>query len=292
VGGASIGTDQTLAAAAPFIGFSHEGASDGDRVTMFDLTGKVAVLAGANSGIGLAMASALAGAGCQVAIWGRDAAKNAAALDSLAVTAGSRAVRADICDTTDPASVARAFSAAVSAFGRVDGAFYNAGAGGGNRLAFTERDFNSWRSTFAVNLDGAFHFFQAAVGHMVERARAGDPGGRLIATSSIAAMFGTARNEAYGSGKAALNGLVRALAVELGRHGVTANAILPGYVRTDMTSELMANERFQRAMDTRIPMRRFGDPDDFAGIAVYLMSGASRYHTGDCLVIDGGYSAA
>jgi NAD(P)-dependent dehydrogenase (short-subunit alcohol dehydrogenase family) len=263
---------------------------------MFDLTGKAAVLAGANSGIGLAMASALIQAGCRVAVWGRDPAKNEAAtrtLQAVAIEAstGIDAVRVERCDTTDAASVKRAFAASVEAFGRVDGAFYNAGAGGGDRLPFTERHFASWRSAFAVNLDGAFHVFQAAAVHMMARSKAGDPGGRLVATSSIAALFGTARNEAYGSGKSALNGLVRALSVELARYEITANAILPGYVRTDMTTSLIADERFQRAMDVRIPMRRFGEPEDFAGIAVYLMSAGSRYHTGDCIVIDGGYSA-
>lgn len=254
--------------------------------TMFDLTGKSAVLAGANSGIGLAMAVALARAGCRIAVWGRDPVKNASALTALQEAAGatSASVRVDACDTTDVQQVAGAFAAAVEVFGRVDGAFYNAGAGGGDRLPFTDRAFSSWR--------GAFHLFQAAAAHMVQRAREGDPGGRLIATSSIAALFGTARNEAYGAGKSALNGLVRALAVELARYGITANAILPGYVRTDMTGALIADERFRRAVDGRIPMRRFGEPEDFAGIAVYLMSGASRYHTADCIVIDGGYSAS
>ncbi len=144
---------------------------------------------------------------------------------------------------------------------------------------------------FATNLDGVFHAFQIALRHMVERAGKGDAYGRLVATSSLAALFGTARNEHYAATKAAINALVRALAVEHARYGVTANAILPGWIKSDMTAGIMANEKFVGNVMPRIPMRRFGEPEDFGGIAVYLMSGASSYHTADCFVIDGGYSA-
>jgi NAD(P)-dependent dehydrogenase (short-subunit alcohol dehydrogenase family) len=103
--------------------------------------------------------------------------------------------------------------------------------------------------------------------------------------------IGTARNEHYAATKAAINALVRALAVELARQGVTANAILPGWIKSDMTANIMANEKFVANVMPRIPMRRFGEPSDFGGIAVYLMSKASSYHTADCFVIDGGYTA-
>jgi NAD(P)-dependent dehydrogenase (short-subunit alcohol dehydrogenase family) len=115
--------------------------------------------------------------------------------------------------------------------------------------------------------------------------------GRLVATSSLASLFGTARNEHYAATKAAINALVRALAVELARQGVTSNAILPGWIKSDMTAGIMANEKFVGNVMPRIPMRRFGEPSDFGGIAVYLMSKASSYHTADCFVIDGGYTA-
>lgn len=144
---------------------------------------------------------------------------------------------------------------------------------------------------FATNLDGVFHVFQAAARHMTERAEAGDAFGRLVATSSLASLFGTARNEHYAGTKAAINALVRALGVELARHGVTANAILPGWIKSDMTAGIMGNEKFVANVMPRIPVRRFGEPSDFGGIAVYLMSNASSYHTTDCFVIDGGYTA-
>ena len=111
-----------------------------------------------------------------------------------------------------------------------------------------------------------------------------------MATSSLASLEGAARNEHYAATKGALNAMMRALAVEMARYGVTANAILPGWIETAMTQEAFTWERFTDAVLPRIPARRWGRPDDFGGIAVYLMSDASAYHTGDLFVIDGGYS--
>ncbi len=256
---------------------------------IFDLTGRVAVVTGGNGGIGLGIAQALAGAGCAVSIWGRNAEKNAKAAASIKAIGGK--VDTQVCDVSKMASVKSAMDATLQAFGRVDGCFANAGIGGGGRQSFIDRSEEDWRKMFATNLDGVFHAFQAAARHMTERANAGDPFGRLVATSSLAALFGTARNEHYAATKAAINALVRALAVELSRHGVTANAILPGWIRSEMTERIMANDKFVANVMPRIPMRRFGEPSDFGGIAVYLMSKASSYHTADTFVIDGGYTA-
>ncbi len=258
-------------------------------MNMFDLTGRVAVVTGGNGGIGLGIAQALASAGCNVSIWGRNAEKNKAAAATMAAGAGK--VETRICDVTDSASVNDAMKATLDTFGRLDGCFANAGIGGGGRRAFIERTKEEWRTMFATNLDGVFHVFQAAARHMTERANGGDKFGRLVATSSLASLFGTARNEHYAATKAAINALVRALAVELARHGVTANAILPGWIKSEMTAKIMSDEKFVGNVMPRIPMRRFGEPSDFGGIAVYLMSGASSYHTADCFVIDGGYTA-
>ena len=256
---------------------------------IFDLTGRVAVITGGNGGIGLGIAQALAAAGCDVSIWGRNAEKNRNAAATMAGLPGKVDTR--ICDVSDPASVNAAMKSTLDAFGRVDGLFANAGIGGGGRRAFIDRTEEEWRTMFATNLDGVFHAFQAAARHMTERAEAGDRFGRLVATSSLASLFGTARNEHYAATKAAINALVRALAVELARQGVTANAILPGWIKSEMTAGIMANEKFVANVMPRIPVRRFGEPEDFGGIAVYLMSKASSYHTADCFVIDGGYTA-
>jgi NAD(P)-dependent dehydrogenase (short-subunit alcohol dehydrogenase family) len=258
-------------------------------MSIFDLSGRVAVITGGNGGIGLGIAQALAASGSNVSIWGRNADKNKSAAATMAGCAGKVDTR--ICDVSDPASVKAAMAATLERFGRVDGCFANAGIGGGGRHAFIDRTEEQWRKMFATNLDGVFHVFQAAARHMTERATAGDPYGRLVATSSLASIFGTARNEHYAATKAAINALVRALAVELARQGVTANAILPGWIKSDMTAGIMANEKFVANVMPRIPMRRFGEPSDFGGIAVYLMSKASSYHTADCFVIDGGYTA-
>src|SRR5258707_516737 len=182
-----------------------------------------------------------------------------------------------ICDVSDPASVKSAMAATLDTFGRVDGCFANAGIGGGGRHAFIDRTEEQWRSMFATNLDGVFHVFQVAARHMTERATTGDPFGRLVATSSLASIFGTARSEHYAASKAAINALVRALAVELARHCVTSNAILPGWIKSDMTARVLADEKFVGAVMPRIPMRRFGEPPELGGIALQLMSKASPY---------------
>jgi NAD(P)-dependent dehydrogenase (short-subunit alcohol dehydrogenase family) len=258
-------------------------------MNMFDLGGRVAVVTGGNGGIGLGIAQALVSAGCNVSIWGRNAEKNKAAAATVAAGPGKVDIR--VCDVTNSASVQDAMTATLDTFGRLDGCFANAGIGGGGRRAFIERTEEEWRTMFATNLDGVFHVFQAAARHMTERANNGDRFGRLVATSSLASLFGTARNEHYAATKAAINALVRALAVELARYGVTANAILPGWIKSEMTAKIMSDEKFVGNVMPRIPMRRFGEPSDFGGIAVYLMSSASSYHTADCFVIDGGYTA-
>ncbi len=266
-----------------------KGNAKGNTMSIFDLSGRVAVITGGNGGIGLGIAQALAAAGCSVSIWGRNSDKNSAAAATMAGSAGK--VDARVCDVSDAAAVRDTMKATLDRFGRVDGCFANAGIGGGGRRAFIDRTEEEWRKMFATNLDGVFHVFQAAARHMTERAASGDPFGRLVATSSLASLFGTARNEHYAGTKAAINALVRALGVELARHGVTANAILPGWIKSDMTARVLADDKFVAAVMPRIPMRRFGEPSDFGGIAVYLMSRASSYHTADCFVIDGGYTA-
>jgi NAD(P)-dependent dehydrogenase (short-subunit alcohol dehydrogenase family) len=258
-------------------------------MNMFDLGGRVAVVTGGNGGIGLGIAQALASAGCNVSIWGRNTEKNKAAAATMAAAGGKVDTR--VCDVADSVSVQDAMKATLDTFGRLDGCFANAGIGGGGRRAFIERTEEEWRTMFATNLDGVFHVFKAAARHMTERANNGDRFGRLVATSSLASLFGTARNEHYAATKAAINALVRALAVELARYGVTANAILPGWIKSEMTAKIMSDEKFVGNVMPRIPVRRFGEPSDFGGIAVYLMSGASSYHTADCFVIDGGYTA-
>jgi NAD(P)-dependent dehydrogenase (short-subunit alcohol dehydrogenase family) len=250
----------------------------------FDLAGKVALITGGNSGIGLGMARAVAEAGADVAIWGTNPAKNAAAQRELEAT-GRRLLALD-CDVGDEQAVERAFAETVRALGRVDGCFANAGASGRGSRSFLEISAEEWHRVLRVNLHGAFYTLRAAAKHMVERGGEGV----LVGTASLAAIEGAARNEHYAATKGGIISMIRALAVEFARHRIRANAILPGWIETNMTANAIANEKFRNNVMPRIPMRRWGTGDDFGGIAVYLMSDASRYHTGDTFVIDGGYS--
>lgn len=189
---------------------------------MFDLSNRVAVVTGGNGGIGLAIAGALAQNGCAVSIWGRNAEKNGAAAASISKSGGR--MHTQVCDVSIREQAEHAAQATLEHFGRIDGCFTNAGIGGGGRDAFIDRTDDDWRQMFAVNLDGVFHTVQPIVRHMVDRAAKGDAFGRIVATSSMASLFGTARNEHYAASKAAVNSLIRALAVEHARFGILSSS--------------------------------------------------------------------
>ena len=251
----------------------------------FDLGGKVALVTGGNSGIGLGMARALARAGANVAIWGTNADKNAAAVAELQGF-GVKAIGLQ-CDVGDEAQVEASFAQTLAQLGRVDSCFANAGVSGkGKSPSFVEMSTEEWNRVMRVNLDGAFYTLRAAARHMAERGG----GGSLVGTASLAAIEGAARSEHYAATKGGLISMMRALSVEFARKGIRANSILPGWIETDMTSKSIGNDKFAANVMPRIPMRRWGTGDDFGGIAVYLTSDLSSYHTGDTFVIDGGYA--
>ncbi|GAA5235615.1 SDR family oxidoreductase [Verticiella sediminum] len=252
--------------------------------TPFDLTGKVALVTGGNGGIGLGFARALAQAGADIAIWGTNAGKNAAAAREIEGL-GRRALALE-CDVGDEAAVQQAFARTLETLGRVDGCFANAGVSGRGVGSFRDMSSEEWHRVLRVNLDGVFYTFREAARHMAQR----EGGGVLVGTASLAAIEGAPRNEHYAATKGGLISMVRGLAVEHARFGVRAHAVLPGWIETDMTARKTADDKFRGAVMPRIPMRRWGTGDDFGGIAVYLMSDASRYHTGDTFVIDGGYA--
>jgi NAD(P)-dependent dehydrogenase (short-subunit alcohol dehydrogenase family) len=246
----------------------------------FDLTGKVALVTGGNGGIGFGMVEALAQSGADVVIWGSNGTKNAAAAEALK-GAGVR-VLTQVVDVADENAVRDGMAEAVRQMGRIDTVVANAGIGGG-ASSFSEFPTETYRRVLAVNLDGVFFTFREACKHMVERAEGGDKaGGSLVVISSLSAYDGAAT-------KGAVISMIRAIAVEHARYGVRANAVLPGWIATDMTAGAQGNDKFNDAVIRRVPVRRWGQPADFGGIAVYLASDASAFHTGDSFLIDGGY---
>jgi len=253
----------------------------------FDLTGKVALVTGGNGGIGLGMAKGLALAGAKVVIWGLNPEKNEAASANLKSIGGEVLVKR--VDVGDESAVVAGVAEAIDALGRLDFVAANAGIGGG-AASFAEFSTEQWRRVTTINLDAVFWTFREGCKHMVARAQSGDPGGSLLVTSSTSAIDGAPRNQAYASTKGGVIAMIRGIAVEYARHGVRANAVLPGWIRSDMTAGLQGWEKFNQQVISRVPMRRWGEPEDFSGLAVYLASDASRFHTGDTFVIDGGYT--
>lgn len=252
----------------------------------FDLSGHGAVVTGGNGGIGYGMARALLAAGARVAIWGNRPDKTEQARATLAAECGDAArVLAYTCDVGDEAQVEATFAATAAALGGVHSCFANAGVSS-KGTPMLEMTLDEFRRVQRVNVEGVFLTFRAAARHMVQRGQ----GGSLVATASTAAIEGAARNSHYGASKGAVTSYVRALAVELARHHIRVNSILPGWIVTEMTERSVGNEKFAAAVMPRIPARRWGDGDDFGGVAVYLASSASAYTTGEQFVIDGGYT--
>ena len=253
----------------------------------FDLSGKVALVTGGNGGIGLGMAEAMAQAGADIVVWGTNEKKNDAAGRHLARYGHRVATR--IVDVAHEDEIVEGMKAAVHDLGRVDAVFANAGIGSA-APSFTEITLEQLRRIEAVNLEGVFLTLREAAKHMTERAKAGDPGGSLVGVASLAGLEGAGRNQHYGASKGAVLSMIRGMAVELARFGVRANSIAPGWIATDMTARAQDNPVFTEKVIARVPARRWGKPEDFGGIAVYLASDASAYHSGDTFVIDGGYA--
>lgn len=256
---------------------------DGPDVLGRGLPGHVSLITGGNSGIGLGMAIGLATAGADLAIWGTNAAKNAAAAARLRAI-GSR-VHVEQCDVSSEDQVESSFAKTVAALGRVDSVFANAGMSAVPRNSW-EIPLDEWRKVHSVNIDGVFLTLRAGARHMVERGE----GGSLIGVASTSSIHGAPTNAAYASSKTAVLGLVRAMAVGLARHRVRVNALTPGWTATDMLAPAARNEKFVNNTIGRTPVRRWADPAEFAKVAVFLADPSLTFHTGDTLVVDGGYT--
>jgi len=156
--------------------------------------------------------------------------------------------------------------------------------------AYGDLDEATWDHVIRVNLDGAFFTAREAVRHMVERHSNGDEaGGSIVFTTSGSAFFGQQNGQNYGASKAGVNSMMKGIAVQHARHGIRCNSVLPGWVESDMTAPAFGWDKFVGNVLPRVPLRRWGTPEDFAGVAVYFASSASSYHTGDIVTLDGGY---
>jgi NAD(P)-dependent dehydrogenase (short-subunit alcohol dehydrogenase family) len=250
---------------------------------MEDLQGHVALVTGGSSGLGLAMVHALHEAGASVAFCSRHGGRNQTAIKSLSSTGGAERLHGMVCDVIEEDQVDAMFAQVAERFGSIDSVFANAGVGGPD-VPFVDADLNEWRDTVRVNLQGTFLTMRAATRHMMKA-----HGGSIVVTSSSSTVAGRPRGQAYAAGKAGATAMVRGLAVEVARHGIRVNAILPGWFNTSLTHDFLSAEVAQKKVLPRIPMRRWGSERDIGGVAVFLASDASRYMTGQTLTIDGGY---
>lgn len=251
----------------------------------FDLTGQVAVITGANTGIGQGIALALAAAGADIAAVGRTPAEETVA---KVRDLGRRAeiISADL-STIEP--VQRVVDEAVDKLGKIDILVNNAGIiRRADSLDFTEED---WDAVVDTNLKSVFFLCQAAGKFMVRRYGETGERGRIINIASMLTFQGGIRVPSYTASKSGIGGLTKLLANEWAAKGVNVNAIAPGYIATNNTAALQADETRNRQILERIPAARWGDPEDLGGAAVFLASRASDYVQGHVLAVDGGWLA-
>lgn len=251
-------------------------------MSLFDLTGRVALITGGNGGIGLGMAHGLAAAGATIAIAGRNPDKSAKAAEELQKL-GVRVATIDV-DVADVQSVQDMVQKTLDRFERIDILVANAGIN--NRMPPQDYKPEEWSEVIDINLSGPFYCAQAVYPAMKKQG-----GGKIITIGSMASIFGLPFAAAYASTKGGIVQLTRVLATAWAKDNIQANAILPGWIDTDLTrnARKQIGGLHERVVD-RTPAGRWGDPADFAGTAVFLASSASDFVTGTAIPVDGGYS--
>jgi 2-deoxy-D-gluconate 3-dehydrogenase len=247
----------------------------------FDLTGSVALVTGGNSGIGRAIAIGLARAGADIAIAARNEEKTARVVKEIEGL--GRQVIGVRCDVTKRDDIHGTVQAVKNAFGKLNILVSNAGVarGGGPPEALSEE---AWDLVIDTNLKGSFFFAQAVYPLLVANG-----GGKIINIASGYALFASPSSLPYGASKAGIVQLTKSLAVAWAKDNIQVNAILPGWVDTDMTAGLRSNKALYDAEVHRTPAGRFGKPEDMVGIAIFLASQASNFMTGQAVLLDGGY---
>ena len=252
-------------------------------MTLFDLKGKVAVVTGGNGGIGLGMALGLAQAGAAIAISGRNAEKNAASAAEVAKLGVD--VATFETDVTSDAACQKLIADAAARFGRIDILINNAGIN--IRKQPQDLTLAEWRQVLDTNLTSAFACSQAVYPHMKAV-----KGGKIINIGSMMSIFGAGFATAYAASKGGIVQMTKALASGWAGDNIQVNAVLPGWIDTDLTKRARSDVSGLNAMVLmRTPARRWGVPQDLAGIAVFLASPASAFITGTAIPVDGGYSA-
>jgi 2-dehydro-3-deoxy-D-gluconate 5-dehydrogenase len=251
-------------------------------MTIFDLQNRIALVTGGNGGIGLGMARGLAAAGASLVIAGRNKTKAQSALSQLRAT-GAQAEFVEL-DVLQEASCKQAIERAIARFGRLDILVNNAGT----TIRKQPQDLTAedWHLVMNTNLTAAFLCSQAAYSHM---ARAG--GGKIINIGSMMSIFGASYAAPYAASKGGIVQMTRALATAWAKDNIRVNAILPGWIDTELTRK--AREQvpgLHERVLARTPAQRWGTPDDFVGIAVFLAAPASDFLTGTAIPVDGGYS--
>lgn len=249
---------------------------------MTDLTGLCAVVTGGNSGIGLALGVGLARSGADVAVWARNAQRSGDAVAELSAE-GVRAV-AVACDVGDEQSVINATAETVRQLGKIDILIANAGIA--DAKDYLDTSLQEWHHVLRTNVDGTFLTTREVGRHMVQRGQ----GGSIVVVSSTVARYGAATQAAYAASKSACGSLGRTLAVEFARHKIRCNVLVPGWVATPMNDHLRANEKFFDVTVRRTPARRWAEASEFYEVAAFLGDPSLTFHTGNEIVVDGGYT--
>jgi NAD(P)-dependent dehydrogenase (short-subunit alcohol dehydrogenase family) len=254
---------------------------------LFDLSGKVAVITGGNSGLGLGFARGIAKQGGDVVVWGRSLEKNTAAkkeLEAFGVRVQARQV-----DVSAEDQVRAGYEALMREFGRLDCVIANAGLPPPRSNSILELSTEDYHAFLGVSMHGAFYTLREGARLMVQRAQAGAPGGSLVFCGSLSMFAGLPGKGHYAAAKAGIGAMIRSMAVEFGKYGIRANSIAPGYIKTGMTGENTELNPVDKYFASLTPIPRPGYTADFEAVAAYLASDASSFHSGDTLVIDGAF---